>query len=399
MTAPSRQVEDSVLAQVFQKKPAEIVRGENALLFGPQGERYIDLGANYGVANVGHAHPRVVAAIREQAAHLIHLAQTLYSPVRADFLRELQRILPRRTPRAFLANSGTEAVEAALKWSRASTKRTQFVAFRNAFHGRTYGALSATWKPAYREPFEPLVPGFQFVPFNDAAALESAVTDETAAVLLEPVQGEGGVHPATAEFLRAARKACDDHGSLLILDEIQTGLGRTGRTWAHEHFHVDPDILLVGKSIAGGLPMGLAALREDVATAMPKAAHGNTFGGGPLVCAAATATLQILREERLAQRAATEGAHTMARLRKANLPLVRDVRGLGLMVGADLRIKPQPILEALLRRGVLALPAGTTVLRLLPPLTIPPPLLDEGLTVVEDVLRATPVASAQPVEA
>lgn len=393
-----RTVEDETLAAVFPKKPVDIVRGQGALLYGPAGERYIDLGANYGVANIGHCHPDVTAAIQRQAPQLVQLQQTLYSPARAAFLRALRTILPASTPRVFLANSGTEAVEGAFKWARAATGRKNIVAAKGSFHGRTMGAVSATWKAAYREPFEPLVPGFSFLPFNDPGAF-AAVTDETAAVILEPVQGEGGVTPATREYLRAAREACDRTGALLILDEIQTGLGRTGKMWAHEHFGVRPDVLLIGKSIAGGLPMGIVAMREDVASQMPKGAHGNTFGGGPLVCAAAEATIRALHRERIPERAATEGAYAIDRLRKAALPLVREVRGLGLMIGLELRLKPQPILEALLARRVLALQAGTTVLRLLPPLVIPRPILDEGLTVVEEVLRATPIAASGPAEA
>lgn len=396
MSGEDRRIEDDVLANVFPKKPVEIVRGENSLLFGPGGERYIDLGANYGVANVGHAHPKVTAAIQREAANLVHLQQTLYSPQRAAFLRELRRVLPRRTPRVFLSNSGTEAVEAAFKWVRGATKRKPIVACRGSFHGRTFGAVSATWKLAYREPFEPLVPGFSFTSYNDPAVLETAITDETAAFIVEPVQGEGGVTPATPEFLRAARARCDATGTILIFDEIQTGLGRTGRFWSHEHAGVEPDILLVGKSIAGGLPMGITCLREDLSAALPKASHGNTFGGGPLVCSAAEATLQVLREERLAERSARLGATTLARLRSLAAPAVREVRGLGLMMGLDLRVKPQQALEALVARRVLALPAGTTVLRLLPPLTIPEPVLQEGLTHLEDVLRGIPVGAAAP---
>jgi LysW-gamma-L-lysine/LysW-L-ornithine aminotransferase len=384
-----REIEDQVLANIFPKKPVDLVRGENSYLIAPDGSKYIDLGANYGVANIGHAHPHVTQAIQRQAAQLVHLQQTLYSPARAAFLRELQKVLPKSTPRVFLSNSGTEAVEAALKWARAATGRRQVVAMRGSFHGRTLGAVSVTWKKEYREPFEPLLPGASFTPFNDVAALEAAVTDQTGAVILEPVQGEGGVTPITTEFFRAARKTCDDHGALLIVDEIQTGLGRTGKTWAHQHHGVEPDMLLIGKSIAGGLPMGVTALREELAAKMPKAAHGNTFGGGPLVCAAATATLEVLQKERLAERAATEGVHALARIQKFKSNLVREVRGQGLMLGLDLRLKPQPILEKMLQRQVLALPAGTTVLRLLPPLTIPRPVLDQGLDVVEQVLQGT----------
>lgn len=399
MSDATRETEDRRLARVFPKKPVEIVRGEGSLLFGPRGERFIDLGANHGVANIGHSHPRIVRTIVEQAQRLTHLSQTLYSPQRAEFLEELSRILPRRTPRAFLSNSGTEAVEAALKWSRAATGRKRFVAARNGFHGRTVGALSVTWKPAYREPFEPLWGDVEFVPYNDPGALDAAVDDATAAVILEPVQGEGGVTPATTDFLRQARQSCDDHDALLIVDEIQTGLGRVGAWWGHALHGIEPDVLCAAKSIAAGLPMGVTALREDVADRMPKAGHGTTFGGGPLACAVAAETLRVLRDERLPERAAREGPRVLERLRRAGLPLVRDARGQGLLLGAELRVRPQPVLEALAARGVLALPAGTTVLRLLPPLNIPSALLDEGLEVVEDVLRVAPQVGVAATEA
>lgn len=395
MTNP-RDVEDRLLANVFPKKPVTFVRGQNASLWTEDGIEYVDLGANYGVANVGHCHPGVVQAIQEQASRLIHLQQTLYSPPRAALLERLSRILPPRLGRFFLANSGTEAVEAALKFARAATRRPGIVAARNAFHGRTLGALSTTWKKAYREPFEPLVPGVTFVPYNDPRAFDAAVTDRTGLVLLEPVQGEGGVTPATADFLRAARQACDDHGALLAFDEIQTGLGRTGRTWAFEHHGIEPDLLCIGKSIAGGLPMGALALRDEVVRAMPKGAHGTTFGGSPLVCAAAEATLRVLEEEQLAERSGRLGDRAQRRLREVAAPVVREVRGLGLMLGVDLRIKPAPILERLLERRILALSAGTTVLRLLPPLTIPEPQLDRGLDLVAGTLEERPWIEPAP---
>lgn len=382
-----REVEDARLAPVFPKKPVEIVRGEGSLLFGPKNERFIDLGANFSVANVGHSHPRIVRVIQEQAKRLVHLQQTIYSPQRAEFLDELGKVLPQRTPRVFLSNSGTEAIEAALKWSRAATGRKKFVAAKNSFHGRTFGAMSITWKLDYRKPFDPGLDGIEFTPYNDPAALDALVDDNTACVVLEPVQGEGGVTPATRDFLKQARQSCDDHGALLVLDEIQTGLGRAGHWWGHQEHNVLPDIMCIAKSIAGGLPMGVTAFREDVANKIPKGSHGTTFGGSPLVCAVAAETLRVIRDENLPERARTEGAHVLDRLRRANAPIVRDVRGQGLMMGAELRIKPQPVLEALLQRGVLALQAGTTVLRLLPPLNIPRNILDEGLGIIEDVLR------------
>jgi len=288
--------------------------------------------------------------------------------------------------RVYLSNSGTEAVEAAIKFARLTTGRTRIVAAMRGFHGRTLGALSATWNKKYRQPFEPLVPGFTHIPYNNIEALDQAVDGETAAVLLEVVQGEGGVYPAEAEFLQAAQALCQERGALLVIDEVQTGFGRTGKMFAYQHFDLAPDILCLAKSIAGGLPMGATLLGQRVTNLSP-GMHGSTFGGNPLACAASLAAIQAMLEENLPQQAAEKGAYLMEHLNQLESPLVRELRGLGLMVGIELKQKVASYLQEMETRGVIALPAGMTVIRLLPPLVITYAQLDQVIAVLAEVLN------------
>ena len=363
-----------------------IVRGRGAKLWDAEGREYIDLGATHGVGNLGASHPEVVRAIERQARELLYLGSGYGNSVRSEFLERLLALLPGSFGSVFLSNSGTEAVEAALKVARSATGRPKVVAALRGFHGRTLGALSATWRRELREPFEPLVPGFVHVPFNDVPALESAVDEQTALVLLEPVQGEGGVHVATKEYLKAARAAADRSGALLAFDEVQTGLGRTGRMFAFEHFAVVPDLLMLAKSLAGGLPIGATVVASEVVPRF-RGSHHSTFGGNPLVCAAGIAALDVLVREHLPERAERLGARGQERLRLLPPEKVREVRGLGLMFGVEFREKVAPYLAALESRGFLAISAGTTVLRLLPPLVISDEEWDAGLAAIGEVVR------------
>lgn len=371
---------------LYHKRGLALVRGEGARVWDAEGRSYIDCIGGHGVAVVGHCHPRVVAAIREQAERLITCPGAFGNDARAAYLGKLAQVTPPGLDRFFLCNSGTEAVEAAIKFARASTGRTGIVAAQRGFHGRTMGALSATWKEEYRKPFRPLVPGFTHVPFNDLTALEEAVTEETAAILLEPVQGEGGVHPATKEYLQGAAELARDRGALLILDEVQTGFGRTGCLFAAEHYGVIPDILCMAKGIAGGLPMGAVAVGPRVG-GLVHGLHASTFGGNPLACAAAGATLEVLLGENLPDRAARLGEAFLSRLRSLKLPAVREARGLGLMIGIELRFRAAPYLAALQRAGILALAAGPQVIRLLPPLVIKEEELEEVAAKLAEVLE------------
>ncbi|MEM7258154.1 MAG: acetylornithine/succinylornithine family transaminase [Pseudomonadota bacterium] len=353
---------------LYPKRDAVLVRGRGALLFDDNGREYIDCAAGIGVANVGHCHPRVVAALQEQVGSLMAVPNTLYNDKRSLLLRKLVDIAPPGINRAFLCNSGTEAVEAALKFARVSTGRSGFVTAMRGFHGRTMGAVSATFTKKYRDPFAPLVPGFSYVPLNKIDKLDAAINDDTAAVMLELVQGEGGVNIASTEYIAAARKLCSERGALLVIDEIQTGFGRTGKTFACEHHDLQPDMMTIAKAVAAGVPMG-ATLLSDRITVEP-GMHGTTFGGNPVACAAAIATIEVLAEEKLSQRALEYGDYLEQQLMSVELSQVRSVRRLGLMTGIELKGKVQPVLEALMQAGVIALPAGATVLRLLPPLVI-----------------------------
>ncbi len=369
---------------VYPKRQVAIVRGEGALLWDADGRVYIDCVGGQGAANLGHAHPAVVAAIREQAERLISCPEIFYNDQRAAYLAELAAALP-FAARIFLCNSGAEAVEGAIKIARLKTGRTGIVAAVRGFHGRTMGALSATFEPKYREPFMPLVPDFTHVPYNNIAALDAAVTDRTAAVILEPVQGEGGVHPAAPGYLADVERICCERGALLIIDEVQTGFGRTGTLFAIEHHGIAPALLCLAKSIAGGLPMGAIAINAALGP-LPPASHGTTFGGSPLVCAAARATLRVMRDEELPRQAAEKGAYALERLAALRLPRIRAVRGQGLLIGIELKERVQPFLVALMERGVLALPAGPNVLRLLPPLVITYEQIDAVIAAIAEVL-------------
>lgn len=352
--------------EVYPKRELCIVRGEGARVWDDQGREYIDCTAGIGVANVGHAHPAVVEAVSRQAARLITCPGIFYNDVRAELMERLVGISPEGLSRVFLCNSGTEAMEAAIKFARVTTGKNGFVSAMRGFHGRSMGALSATHK--YRQEFEPLIPGHRFVPFNNIEKLEAAMDGNTAAVIIELVQGEGGVRPADPEYATAVNDLCRERGVLLIVDEIQTGFGRTGRMFASDIYGVSPDIMAVAKAIAGGLPMGAVLCSDRVASAAGK--HGSTFGGNPLACAAANAAIDVLVEQNLPDRAEEKGARFVERLRADLPPVVREIRRHGLMIGIELKTRPSPVLKALIDKGVLALPAGNTVVRLLPPLVI-----------------------------
>ena len=389
-----RQIEDQFSVGVYQKRDLVIVRGEGARVWDEAGREYVDCVAGIGVANVGHCHPAVVAAIQAQAARLITCNELFYNDARAQCLERLDRITPEGINRFFLCNSGTEAVEGAIKFARMATGRKHVVAAMRGYHGKTLGSLSATWERKYKEPFAPLVPDFSHVPYNNTAAFEAAIDDQTAAVILEPVQGEGGVRPATAEFLQAVRRACDEKGALLVIDEIQTGFGRTGRLFACEHFGILPDILTMAKGIAGGVPMGAIGIDRRVGE-IEKQSHTSTFGGNPLACAAAVAAIDVLTGEDLPRRAAETGTYFVERLRAIGSPRIREIRGLGLMIGIELKDKAGPVAQALMQEGVLALLAGTTVLRFLPPLVITREQVDRVVDALAKVLAAEARTTAE----
>jgi LysW-gamma-L-lysine/LysW-L-ornithine aminotransferase len=391
------EIESLYTSGAYTKRPLTLVRGQGCAVWDDAGREYLDLTTGQGVALLGHSHPSVVRAVSEQAATLITCAEAFFNDRRAELYGLMNNLLTASsfTPadrqhtapqwRFFLSNSGAEANEAALKAARLLTGRTGIVAAMRGFHGRTLGALGATFNPDYRTPFAGWTPDVAHVPYNDIAALDAAITDETAAVLVEAVQGEGGVHVADANWLRGMRRLCDERGALLIVDEIQAGLGRCGHWFSYQAAGIVPDIVTLGKGIAGGVPMGVTAWRADLGT-IPAGTHGSTFGGNPLACAAAIAALTALCEIDAPGRARELGSWLQDELRALNLPTIREVRGAGLMIGVDLRTRVTPVLHALQARGVLALPAGKTVLRLLPPLVVTQDELAYAVRQIAEVL-------------
>jgi acetylornithine/LysW-gamma-L-lysine aminotransferase len=377
--------EDAHTSGLYTKRQLAIVRGDGALLYDEDGREYIDCVGGQGSANLGHGNAAVADAIAAQARTLASCTELFYNDRRAELYDALASLLPASLDRMFLCNSGTEAVEGALKFARAATKRVGVVATMRGFHGKTMGALSATWGPEYRDVFGPLVPGFSHVPFNKPEALGAAITTETAAFIVELVQGEGGVRPATREFIHEAARLCRDRGALLVFDEVQTGFCRTGTMFALEQYEIVPDILCVAKSIAGGLPMGAIAFSRAVGD-LPKRSHSSTFGGNPLACAAAIAAIGEMRRLDLATRARERGAQLLGGLRAIRSDKVREVRGLGLLAGIELKENAGPTLKALQDEGVLALGAGPTVVRYLPPLVISATQIDRVLVATAKVL-------------
>jgi len=373
---------------VFNEKPIAIESGEGPYLYADDGTEYLDFGASYAVAALGHSHPAVTSAIQEQAAKLTYVQASYPVEVRTELYEKLATLAPGDISNVWLCNSGTEANEAAMKFARSATGRQKIVATKRAFHGRTLGSLALTWKQKYKKPYEPVAGGVEFVSYGDEEELAEAVDDETAAVFLEPIQGEGGINPATAEYLQTARDLTEDAGAALVFDEIQTGIGRTGSLWACENAGVVPDILTSAKGIANGLPLGATLCADWIADGA--ASHGSTFSGGPVVCAAANATLDTIVEEDLPGHAAAVGDYLTTELEAAveehDLP-VREVRGDGLMVGVEVKRGANRTLKHLaLSEQLLALPAGRTVVRFLPPLVIDEEHADRAVDAMTNVL-------------
>ncbi|MDF1557750.1 MAG: acetylornithine transaminase [ANME-2 cluster archaeon] len=388
MTDQYQNIFEKDLKYVFQnytRQPIALARGAGAVVWDVDGKEYIDCVAGIAVNNIGHCHPAVVEAVSRQAGELIHVSNLYYTRQQVELA---ERLAPRTgMDRAFFCNSGTEAVEGALKLARRATKRTDFVAAEHSFHGRTMGALSVTHKSQYREPFQPLLPKVEFVAYDDVEALKGSVDRDTAAVILEPIQGEGGVRVPHDEYLRSARDICDDTGALLIFDEVQTGLGRTGRWFAKEHSGVEPDIMTLAKALAGGLPMGALLAKEETASKMQKGDHAATFGGNPLVCTAALASLKVMEDEKLVERSARMGDYLMQGLKDLELDRVTDIRGKGLMVGIELEVKCGSIVDYARNHGVLLNCTSDSVLRFVPPLIITEEQIDCVIEVVAQGIK------------
>ena len=383
-----QEVEDQFSAGTYYKRKVVIVRGQGARLWDEEGREFIDCVGGQGAANVGHQNPYVNRAIQEQSQKLINCTELFYNDQRALLLEKLSRITPSSISKFFLCNSGAETIEGALKFARLATGRKEIVATMRGYHGKSMGALSATWNKDYREPFAPLVPGFTHVPFDNIQKACEAISGQTAALIVEPVQGESGVRPGSRDYFLEVQEHCRRTGTLLILDEVQTGFCRTGRMFALEHFGLQPDILCMAKSIGGGIPMGAIGISESVASKLFKLAHTSTFGGNPLACAAAHAAIQYMQDFRLAERSEQLGDEFMLELRQINSSKIREVRGLGLMVGIELKEKSGPYIQKLMEKRVLVLGAGPTVIRYLPPLVIEREDLHRVAALTSEVLKA-----------
>ncbi len=380
----ARALQDRFELDLYGKRGITLVRGRGSRLWDDEGREYIDCMSGHGALNLGHAHPDLLETLNVQAAQLMCATGAFHHKEKARLMSRLVELAPRSLRRVFFCNSGTESVEAALKLARLSTGRHAIVSFKRSFHGRSFGAMSASFQPKHHQMFAPVLEGVRFAPFNAVDSLERELTEDVGCALLELVQGEGGVHPAEAGFVATVARLCAERGILLAIDEVQTGFGRTGRLFACEHFGVEPDMLCLAKSIAGGFPMGALITSERVRA--PVGAHGSTFGGNPLACALANRVLDLLLEDALPARASELGRSWLARLRRIESALIEEVRGLGLMVGVQLRDHVAPYLDALARSGVLALAAGPKVLRLLPPLTIGESDLETVAEALEKVL-------------
>ena len=379
----AKDIEEKYELPVYPRRDIILVRGKGAKLYDDRDREFIDCASNVGVSNIGHGNKAVAEAIYEQYLQLGNCYSMFYNPVRARLAEKLVKITPDKLKKVFFCNSGAEAVEAALKFARATTGRAEIIAAMRGFHGKTMGALAATWGKEYQKPFMPMLPGLKHVPYNNFEKLEGAVNENTAAILLEVVQGEGGVRVGSREYFQKARKLCDARKVMLIIDEVQTGFGRTGTMFACEQF-VSPDLLCLAKSLAGGIPMGAVLCTED--TAVPVKSHSSTFGGNPIACAAAIASLEVIEREGLVANAKTLGAYLSEGLQTIGSAKVREVRGLGLMVGIELKEKAGRYVQQLMDQGVITLLAGATVIRLLPPLVITKEEIDIVVNTFREVL-------------
>lgn len=377
-------LEDKFSSGIYPKRNLSLTRGRDCLVYDVNGKEYLDCVAGHGSVGIGRANAVIAQALEEQSKKMIDCSEIFYNETRAKLMEKIASITPGKLNKTFLCNSGTEAVEAALKFSRALTGRKRIIATVRGFHGRTFGALSATWKPKYRQPFEPLVPEFEHVPYNNLEEMEKAVNGETAAVIVEAIQGEGGVIIPEEDYLHGVKEICERNGALLIVDEVQTGFGRTGKWFACEHFNVEPDIMAVAKILGCGYPVGAAVMREDFD--LEKAIHGSTFGGNPLACAVSLTVINFIEEKNLVENSRKVGEYFLNELRKIESEKIREVRGKGLMIAIELKVRNAQILGHLMEQRVLALPTDKTIVRFLPPLTFTKEYVDRVVETVKSGL-------------
>jgi acetylornithine/LysW-gamma-L-lysine aminotransferase len=381
-------IESLYLANVFSKKPLVFTHGKGALLWDINGKEYLDCASSYGVAALGHCHPKIVAVLKAQAEQLISLHSCYYNDKRAEFTQKLVNIMPKGLNKTFLSNSGAESVECALKLARKATGKSEIISIMGAYHGKTMGALSLTWDKKYREPFLPLISDIKHVAPDNPDKIREAITDKTAAVIIEPIRGEGGIRVPPDNYLPQVREICSEKGVLLIFDEVQTSFGRTGKLFGCQNWNVTPDIMCLAKPFAGGLPIGITVAREDIMATLKVGEHSTTFSGSPLVCAAGCAAIDALITEDLAGKATVNGAYFKTQLENlaTKHKIVKEVRGLGLMLGMELRYDVYGVIMKALSKGVLVIDAGRTVIRILPPLIISKEQIDQAIKVLDEAL-------------
>jgi len=382
--------EDSYLLNVYQRFPITVEKGEGATIWDADGKKYIDCMGGYGVGLIGYSNKKVIAGIEEQLKKIMISHMSVYNNSRLRFLKKLTDIAPHDVTKIFFSNSGTESVEAALKFARKYSQKTGIISMYGGYHGKTFGALSVTHNAKYRKSFVPLLDGIKFIPYGNVDSLINAIDDNTGTVILEPIQGETGVILPPDGFLNSVRKICDEKNVVLIFDEIQTGLGRTGKMWAGEHWETVPDIMCIAKGIAAGIPMGVTFLKPKVAEAMRVGEHSSTFAGNPIACAAGNAVLEVISEDNLVSRAAEVGNHFKSGLLelKEHHPIIREVRGLGMMLAMEMRFDVRDILLDGIKNGLLMLYSGRNIIRLLPPLIMDKDMVDQALSVMDSLLVA-----------
>lgn len=380
--------EDQHLANLYQRFPVNIARGKGAKLWDTFGKEYIDCMGGYGVALVGHCNDRIIQAVKDQVEKLIVCHMSVYNDTRLNFLQKLSRLAPKGITKTFFSNSGAEAVEAALKFSRKYTGKNGIIAMNGAYHGKTFGALSVTHNEKYRKSFMPLLEGVKFVPYSDPSKIEEAIDDNIGTVILEPIQGETGIIVPVDGLIQSVREICNRRNLVLIFDEIQTGLGRTGKIWAAQNWNTTPDIMCLAKGIAGGIPMGLTLVKPEILEAMKVGEHSSTFAGNPLACAAGSATLDALIEDKLVENALKTGKYFKDGLLMLNdrHKIIREVRGIGMMLAIELRFDVRDILLDGIRNGLLMLYSGRNIVRLLPPLVLDENTVSHTLEILDKLL-------------
>jgi len=382
--------EDQYLASLYQRFPVNIAKGKDARVWDTNGVEYIDCMGGYGVAIVGHCNDRVVNAIKRQAEILITAHMSMYNDTRLKFMQKMALVAPPSLNKLFFTNSGAESVEAALKFARRYSGKHGVIAMNGAYHGKTLGALSVTYNEKYRKPFMPLLEGVKFVSYSDPSMIEEAIDDSIGSVILEPIQGETGIIVPPNDLLPKIREICRKRNLVLIFDEIQSGLGRTGKMWAGQHWDTAPDIMCLAKGIAGGIPMGLVLAKKEIMDAMKIGEHSSTFGGSPIACAAGTATLEALTEDKLIENAEKMGRHFkegLSRLKEKH-KIIRQVRGIGMMLGVELRFDVKDVLFDGIRAGLLLLYSGRNIIRLLPPLVMDETTVSRAVDILDLILTS-----------